>query len=471
MSAASPASLGSISAVQPTWVRWRIVALLMAFCFIGHINRLSMRVAGDERLMADFCFTPEQMGLVYSAFLFAYTVCMTPGGWVIDRFGPKATLLALAVGSALFEAATGLGGLAMSGIIMALSSFLLIRTFMGMTNAPLHPGTSRMVPLWIPFFQRGRATGFLFAAAGVGIAGVGLIFGYLIDWVGWRSAFLLMGTITALLAVLWAGYGADRPWQHPSVNAAEQQWITEGQEKSQIPKSKFQSVAEDRASTFRLLRNRSLICLTLSYAAVGYFQYLFFYWMNYYFATVLGLGMEASRFYSSIPPLAMVVGMACGGWFSDLMVRAFGYRIGRMSVPVMGMLMAAGFLYVGVKASEPAWIVLWFSLALGGIGAVESPSWSTAIELGGRQGGTAGGIFNTGGNIGGIIAPILTPWVAESFKDSEWVKAYFGDSWRLGLYLGSLVVLAGVALWFWVDPNERVNGEHTLSPLNGTSAP
>ncbi len=182
----------SSSAERPTWVRWRIVLLLMAFTFLGHVNRLSMRVAGDERLMTDFCFTPEEVGLVYSAFLAAYTLCMTPGGWLIDRLGAKTTLLLLAVGSAIFEAATGLGGLAMTTGAMALISFLVIRALMGTFNAPLHPGTSRMVPLWIPFGQRGRATGFLFAAAGVGIAGVGVIFGYLIDWVGWRSAFFIV---------------------------------------------------------------------------------------------------------------------------------------------------------------------------------------------------------------------------------------------------------------------------------------
>jgi MFS transporter, ACS family, D-galactonate transporter len=434
----------------------------MAFTFLGHVNRLSMRVAGDERLMADFCFAPEEMGLVYSAFLAAYTLCMTPGGWLIDHWGPKTVLLMLAVGSACFEAATGLGGLGMTTTAMALSSFLVIRALMGTFNAPLHPGSSRMVPLWIPFGQRGRATGFLFASAGVGIASVGLIFGYLIDWVGWRSAFFLIGTITALLALLWAGYATDRPAQHPSVNAAERHWIEKADEDREWKiedSSKTHNEPQVTTRWWHLLGNRSLICLTLSYGAVGYFEYLFFYWMNYYFVQVRNLGQEESRFYSSIPPLAMVVGMACGGWISDLMVRLLGYRRGRKMVPIVGMLMGSAFLYAGVKAAAPGWIVFWFSLALGGIGATEGPFWSTAVELGGRYGGTAGGIFNTGGNLGGILAPYLTPWVAEKFKHVSWVPTYFGDSWRLSLYLGSLIVLVGVVLWFWIDPAETVSRE------------
>ena len=57
----------------------------------------------------------------------------------------------------------------------------------------------------------------------------------------------------------------------------------------------------------RLLRDRNLLLLTQSYAAVGYFQYLFFYWMHYYFDEVVHMGKTESRFYSGIPSLAMAV--------------------------------------------------------------------------------------------------------------------------------------------------------------------
>ena len=46
----------------------------------------------------------------------------------------------------------------------------------------------------------------------------------------------------------------------------------------------------------------------------------------------------------------------------------------------------AGLLYLGVQAQDPRWIVTWFALALGAVGASEGPFWATAIELGGRRG-------------------------------------------------------------------------------------
>src|SRR5205809_7393435 len=87
--------------------RWLIIALLMALCFISHFNRASMASAGDERLMKQFSITPEAMGWVYSAFLIVYTICMVPAGLFIDRFGPRAALMLMGFGTALFCAVTG----------------------------------------------------------------------------------------------------------------------------------------------------------------------------------------------------------------------------------------------------------------------------------------------------------------------------------------------------------------------------
>ena len=47
------------------------------------------------------------MGWVYTAFLVVYTLGMSPGGWFIDRFGPKLALFVVAAGSAVFMALMG----------------------------------------------------------------------------------------------------------------------------------------------------------------------------------------------------------------------------------------------------------------------------------------------------------------------------------------------------------------------------
>ena len=91
------------AAHAPQRMRWSIVMLLMALCFISHMNRVSMPTAADERIMAQYGISPQQMGAVYSAFLLIYTLFMLPGGWLIDRSGPRVALGMMALLTALLE--------------------------------------------------------------------------------------------------------------------------------------------------------------------------------------------------------------------------------------------------------------------------------------------------------------------------------------------------------------------------------
>jgi ACS family D-galactonate transporter-like MFS transporter len=437
----------------PTSVRWRIVVLMMAYSFMTWFNRVSMSVAGDNSIMPEYGFSPTEMGFVYSAFLFVYALFMTPGGWFIDRFGARTALVVMGFGSALFGALTGIGPWLL-GASLVLPSLLVIRALMGLCTAPIYPATGRTVSRWIPLPQRAWANGLIQGSAPFGIACSYTVFGGLIAWFHWPTAFLITGVLTGLLGLVWTVYATEYPEQHGAVNEAERQLIAGKRDVPVVPDTALVESAvlftartapprSEAQDWLLLLRNRSLVLLTVSYAAVGYFEYLFFFWMHYYFEEVLKLGKTKSELYASIPPLAMAFGMPLGGWISDRLQRSYGYRLGRALVPVAGMLLSAGLLCLGILTKDPEWIVTWFALALAAVGASEGPFWATAIELGGRRGGSAAGICNTGGNAGGIVAPILTPWVSSLI------------GWQAGISLGSFICLLGAGLWWWIDPCER----------------
>ena len=65
-------------------------------------------VAGTEHIMQDYSIEKTKMGMVYSSYLVVYTLCMMPGGWLIDRIGPKKALMILGFGSAILVPMTGL---------------------------------------------------------------------------------------------------------------------------------------------------------------------------------------------------------------------------------------------------------------------------------------------------------------------------------------------------------------------------
>jgi len=362
-------------------------------------------------------------------------------------------------GSAIFGMCTGLAGWFFGSVWLWL---MIIRFLMGAFTAPIYPASGRAIAHWIPFHQRAWMNGLVMGAALLGIAGAPVLFGILIDRLDWQKAFVVSGIVTGIVALGWWAYAKDYPRQHRLVNASERDLIQKRDELSlegvrdqppssadfsdDIPRRVSHVGVQNRSSSgwLNLLSNRSLLLLTLSYSAVGYFEYLFYFWMHYYFEDILHLGEQQSRYYASILYLAMAAGMFLGGGISDWLQRYYGYRFGRAAVPVAGMLASAVLLGLGIAVTQPFWIVTYFALAMAAIGASEGPFWATAIDIGGSRGATSAGIFNTGGNAGGILAPIITPWVSTHI------------GWQWGISLGGIYCLLGVVLWWWIDPRQRV---------------
>jgi MFS family permease len=418
----------------PTGIRWRILALLMGLCLISHLNRSSMSVAGNDRIMEQFSISPTRMGVVYSTFLLVYSLCMIPGGLFIDRFGPRRALMVVGFGSALFGMLTGLTGWVFSIGVQLMLALLLVRGTMGLLSAPLHPAAARAIGNWFPFAQRSLANSVVTCAAIVGVAVSYPGFGALVKLLDWPGAFLVCAGVTALLSGLWAMHATDWPAQHWGVNASEKNLIGTVEDRSA-------AVSTNRTEGWsELLRNRSLLLITVSYAAVGYFQYLFVYWMQYYFDKVLHLGETASKYYAGILQLSLALGMPLGGWLSGRLSLGFGVRRGRALVSGGGMIASAFLLGFGVLAREPVWIVTWLALAHATLGASEGPFWATAVDIGGSKGGTAAAICNTGGNLGGLLAPVVTPWVS----------GHLGWPWGIGL--GGVICFLGALCWRGIDP-------------------
>lgn len=420
--------------VRPTRVRWLVVALLAGLAFLAHFNRVGISVAANAHLIGPDRLTPEQMGWVYSAFLIVYALLMLPGGYVLDRVGPRRAMAAMAVGLGFWAALTGALGWAGREVAALFVPLLLIRGLAGATSVPLHPGAARAVSLWVPPGERSTANGTVTAGAMVGIALTYPVFGWLMDAVGWPAAFVVSGAALALLGAAWYALAADRPADHPRANAAERELAADAPPRA----------AATRAEVAALLRNRSLVLLTLSYGALGYLQYMFFYWIEFYFGKVLKLPDSESRRAAFVVLMASAVGMALGGWVADRLGRALGPRAGGRVVAVTGMSLAGAFSLGGVAATDPDAVVVWFALGMGALGLCEAIFWTTAPALAPRTGGLACALVNTGGNGVGMLAPVVTPILGQAY------------GWSTAVAVACGVCLVGGLLWFGVG--ERREG-------------
>ena len=272
--------------------------MLMGFAVLGHFNRIAMSVAGSEVFIKEFGISKTEMGSVYTAFLITYTLAMLPGGWLIDRIGSARALTIYGVTMGGFIALTGtLGWIANTpeGLLIGL---LVIRSLGGFCNAPLHPAAAHVVSDLITDQRQATANGMITAGALIGIAFCFPIFGWLMDKLTWPLAFIVSGLTLSVYGVAWKLITASTLPQTQTPRRA-------GEVSGALTPAARQDVR-------RLLRNGNLWWLALSYGAYGYFQYLFFYWIEHYFDDVLKLTTSDARWASFWIMLAMGAGMVIG---------------------------------------------------------------------------------------------------------------------------------------------------------------
>ncbi len=394
-----------------------IIALLFGFSMISYFDRTIMSIAGP-RMIRDFGISPTQMGSIYSAFILGYALLMLPGGYLTDRIGPRRTLMLMGMFSAALVGLTvvagkpGLG--ALIGIVPALFA---VRFGLGVVTAPLYPACARMTANWIPMVYHARVQAFIIAGSSLGAAISPFIFTWILLRSSWRIPFLVAALATACLAAVWFWFARDYP---SSTTAKPADHATRGTQ-----------------SWAKLFTDRNLLLLTFAYSALGYFQYIFFYWMYYYFGEVLHLGAEASAKYTTILFLVEGAIMPLGGFVSDRLTRLYGQQFGRRIVPMAGLTLGAIFTYLAT-ASAGVTAVVCLTLAFALAAACEGPFWATVTELAGDRVGGASSILNTGAQVGGFFAPILTPLIASR------------AGWAWGLHAGSLIALSGVIAIYFV---------------------
>lgn len=407
---------------------WDILLLLMAYSFMSWFNRVSMSVAGSEQIIRTDLLDKTQMGDIYSALVLSYALCMIPGGWLVDRFGPRACLVFMGFGSAFFVFLTGVAGDVLSQSQLY-AGLLTVRALMGVCTAPIYPAAGRTVVLQMPVHRRAESNGLITGSALLGIAASPFVFGTLIDHYGWQNAFRVTGVITAALALCWFVVTASQ-----SHRAARRQLMSVAKEAPMFPE-------------WRLFAKRSIILLTIAYGAVGYIEDLFYFWTEHYFLDVLHLDKSTSRAYTTVLYVAMAFGMFAGGWTGDRLCRSFGLRAGRIWLPVGGLVAGVGFVGLALAANSPGQKVAFFALALAAVGLCEGPIWTTAVELGGRRGGLSGSIVNAGGNLGGMPAPALTPRIGNAY----------GWNWAIAVVVP--ICLIGGLLLAFVNPREKLPEE------------
>ena len=69
------------------------------------MDRVNISVTARQ-MMPAYGLTDQDMGYIFSAFVFGYALCQIPGGWLGDRWGARVVLAGALVWWSLFTALT-----------------------------------------------------------------------------------------------------------------------------------------------------------------------------------------------------------------------------------------------------------------------------------------------------------------------------------------------------------------------------
>jgi ACS family glucarate transporter-like MFS transporter len=421
-------------------VRYKILALLFLVSLLTFLDRVNISVAG-KYINETYGFSPVQYGVIFSAFVAGYMLFQLPGGYLSDRFGPRAVLSGAILWWSAFTVLTALAGTLVSARLFGVfGSFILVRFLIGIGEGVAYPASSKVVSVWIPYRNRALANGILLSGIGAGSALTPPLIVWIISQWGWQSTFYICGTIGVGVAFLWYGYARSSPREHRRISPAELEAIGDPPKKQAAP-----------ADIAIILKDRRMWFLSASYFVFGYIIYIYYSWFFLYLVNVKHIEIAKGSLLAAIPFLAMAITAPLGGWLSDRLCVSMGFN-GRRMIGGAGMAMVALSIALGSGAQDLLTAVMLLSAGAGFLFLTVGSYWAGATDLHPNKTGSATGFMNTLANAGGIISPTLTPFIAEKL------------GWDSALIFAAGLAVAGSLLWIGVthDAVPRCNGPREL---------
>src|SRR6266566_9347357 len=197
---------GTVSDMSsPIKIRHLTLFSLCLMAFILYIDRVNISVAGPF-MRKEMGLSPTQLGVIFSAFAYSYAFMQIPGGWLADKFGPRASLAVL---SALWSVAT-----VMTGVATGVSALIVWRFLVGVGEGGAFAAATRAFLHWMPISRRGFAQGLTHGASRLGGAVTPPIVVAIVIASGWRQSFLALGVASLAWTVGWLLFFRDSPADH-----------------------------------------------------------------------------------------------------------------------------------------------------------------------------------------------------------------------------------------------------------------
>jgi sugar phosphate permease len=406
-------------------VRYWVVVFAIALAVVTYIDRVCISQA-EGNMTKDLGLSTVQMGLVFSAFGFAYALFEIPGGFLGDWLGPRRVLLRIVVWWSFFTAATGWA--------WSFTSLYVTRFLFGAGEAGCFPNLTKAFTTWLPGNERVRAQAIMWLSARWGGAFTPLLTYAVIAWLGWRHAFEFFGGLGLVWAVFFYWWFRDNPLDNKSLNQAERGLLSSSSKLASghghVPWEKF-------------LRSRQVWMLCMQYFFLSYGWYFYITWLPKYLKEARHVSVAGSALLAVLPLFLGGMGSLFSGMVAAPLARWTGdVAKARRILACTGFGGACGLLILSTFLRDPVAAMIAIGFASFSNDLVMPGAWGAAMDVGGKYAGTLSGAMNMMGNVGGAMCPTAIGYIL------KWTHS----NWDVTFYVSAALYAMGIFCWLALDP-------------------
>ena len=289
-------------------LRWWIITLIFFATVINYIDRTAFSLLWPE-MGKDLGMDASDYALMSNFFLAAYAIGKLISGKLYDkigtRFGFTISIIVWSIASVLHAFSRGL------------ISLSFVRVLLGLGEAGNWPGAVKSNGEWFPVKERAIAQGIFNAGSSIGNVIAPFIIVFLFTQFGWKTTYIIIGSLGLLWVIPWLFLNKSTPEKHPWVTQEERDLIDSDKAVSVLDANK----AIKSLSIPKILSYKQSWGVLLCRFFIEPVWWFFAAWMPIYLNTQFGLGIKEIASSMWISYLLAAVGSIIGGWFSGQLIK------------------------------------------------------------------------------------------------------------------------------------------------------
>lgn len=395
--------------------RFGVLALIFISVVINYMDRTNISVASGA-LSAELNLSSVQMGLIFSAFGWTYSILQIPGGIAVDLIRVRVLYPFILFAWSLVTL--------VQGLVSSFAALIGCRMAIGVFEAPSYPCNNKIVTQWFPEQQRAGAIAVYTSGQFIGLAFLMPFLTYVQSVFGWRGLFIISGVIGMVWAFIW--YWLYRDPETPAEEKHIQRY--------------------SGADLWAALTHPKLMGIYLAQFCLGGTLIFFLTWFPTYLVEYRGLDFIKSGWLASVPFLAAFAGVLLSGFVSDALARrGYSVELARKTPVVLGLLLSGAI--VGANYTEDtAWVIVFLSIAFFGNGLASIAWVFVSLLAPARFLGLVGGCFNFIGGLSAVVVPTVIGFLVTD-----------GDFEPALLFIALLALVGSCSYLFIVGRIEKVS--------------